>query len=89
MIHTSHSCNNHNKNASHLANSSTSNLMFESRFTVPIVVNNDMKLSLANLNDPKCWCKKWSFDDKGNKNFDEYLRLDYILKFELFPNQSF
>jgi hypothetical protein len=72
MIHIAHSNHHHhNKNASHLANS-TSNLMYESRFTAPILVNEGV--SIANSNDPNCWCKKWSFGEKVDKNFDEYLR---------------
>ena len=78
MFQNAHCCHNqsHNKNASQVMNSNIPKLVYETRFTSPIVVSEEANLGLVSSD---CWCKKWSFKENDGQNFEDYLRHDDFL----------
>ncbi len=56
-----------------------SNLVYNSTFTEPVIINHQIKGETSN--NSKCWCKKWSFDKNDDKTFEEYLRYQTSIHF--------
>ena len=91
MIKSSSGCNTNCKSTTHSSahtNICNPNLVYQSTFTVPVLTSDELSL-LQNSNNSNCWCKKWSFAEADEKNFEEYLKLELFLYFKIFRIHSF